>query len=698
MKEEVLKSLGIELTEINDEVKAYKILIDSLAYIINTAGIKPNIESIVELLDKIGIRIDKSVVQDIVSDVRTRIYKTSYNIIKTYQYEVSRLLSLEMRKKLAAYYTGPLGTKIMSCLVRKFIDKTGKSSIVIADPFMGSATTLTEAIRNLDIHRIKRVWGVEKHPLACLVAYASLLGTANGMSNIIDVKCGDAFKIIWGSNATLNKFFKGGNTYSADVILTNPPFTRWEGLDKSYREFLKRMIDLMGYSRFLIRKQVNLQAISLFLIDTVLNKGGLLVTVLPASTFYTIYGQGVKTLLRKKYHVAAIIQKVTSTFSIDCGFKEVILVAMKHYKRHGKTAFVTIKDEKSLNVSGLAESILRISSDQEVHGCKVGLIDLHRLPYILDINWLLLFEEGKIRQLVVNTIIDRLNEGILTLWKDALGERSIVRGIEMYGPDFFLLPNKYWVIKKTYKDRVVVQNVHTKEELEIDMEYLIPALRRPGLYVNRIVIQPDHYFISIPPKDLEYFPEDIRRYIEWGIKAGTAFPAIRSFGKYWYSHVYRQIRTKKPFGYLFLPDKVDATFRNRGVFAFISFEKTTATKNFYILVSNNRYAPLLALWFNSSLFLLLFIYGSRKISETWTRFLENDYLNIPIPNLRIAENHLEEALSLINSLKNLTLPPLKYQLYKDYRYEIDELIARILRLHDPKVFVEKLHDLLTEVL
>ncbi len=698
MKERVLKSLGIELAEISDRAKAYRILIDSLAYIISITGTKLSVDGVIELLDRIGIRVDKNSVQDLVPYITPRVGKVTYNVIKLYQYEVPRLLSSETRKRLAAYYTGPLGTKIMSSLTRKFIEKTGKSSITIADPFMGSATTLTEAIKSLGIHRIKRVWGIEKHPLACIVAYASLLGVTNGMNSIIDVKCGDSFKIIWGSSVTLDKFFRKGNVHNADVILTNPPFTRWEGLDRDYREFLKRIINAMGYSKFLVRRQVNLQAISLFLMDTILNEGGLLIAVLPASTFYTIYGQGVKTLLREKYYIPAIIQKVTSTFSIDCGFKEVILVAVKQRKYHGKTAFITLEDEEHLNISSLAENIMRVRSDHGVHGYKVSLIDLHKLPYILDVNWLLLFEESKIKQLVVNTIVDRLNEGILILWKDALGKKSIVRGIEMYGPDFFLLPNKYWIIKKTLEDRVIIQNIHTGEELEIDIRYLVLALRRPGLYANRIVVQPDYYFVSIPPKDLEHLPKDIRSYIEWGIKAGTASPAIRSFGRYWYSHVYRQIQTKKPFGYLFLPDKVDATFKNRGVFASISFEKITATKNFYILVNDNRYAPILALWFNSSLFLLLFIYGSRKISETWTRFLENDYLNMPIPNLRIAEDYLEEALSLIDSLKSLTLPPLRHQLYKDYRYEIDELIARILRLHDPRSFVEKLHELLIEVL
>lgn len=697
VRERVLRSFGIEPAEVSDRDRAYKMLIDSLAYIVNATGIRLSAEGMRELLGRIGIEIDENTAESIIHDIRAEMGRVSYGSIELYRYEVPRLLSLGVRKRLAAYYTGSLGARIMGSLARWFVEKTGRNDIVVADPFMGTAITLAEAIRSLGIHRVKRVWGVEKHPLACIVAYASLLGVSRGVDNAIDVKCGDSFKIIWGSTTSLDRSLRGGNTYRADVVLTNPPFTRWEMLGGDYRGFLMEMAAIKGYSRFIYRRQVNLQALSFFLIDTVLSEGGLLAAILPASTFYTIYGQGVKSLLRERYRVAAMIQKAKPSFSIDCGFKEVILVAMKCCE-HSRTAFITIEDEEILNISALVDNVLRESPGNGEHGYRINLVDLYRLPHILDMNWLLLFEEGAVRRLVIDTILNGFNQGVLAIWRDVLGRQSMVRGVEMYGPDFFLLPNRYWAVEKACRDRVVVRNMHTGEELEIDMEYLIPSLRKPGLYLDKLVVKPDHYLISIPPKDLENLPRDIRRYIEWGVEASTALLAIRSFGRYWYSHIYRQVQSKNPFGYLFLPDKVDASFRNRGVFALTSLDRTTATKNFYIMVGNSRYAPLLALWFNSSLFLLLFIYGSRKISETWTRFLENDYLNMPIPNPETAGDYMEEASSIINSLSNITFPPLKHQLYKDYRREIDELIAKTLRLHDPRGFVEKLHDLLAETL
>ncbi|WP_156769845.1 hypothetical protein [Caldivirga maquilingensis] len=47
---------------------------------------------------------------------------------------------------------------------------------------------------------------------------------------------------------------------------------------------------------------------------------------------------------------------------------------------------------------------------------------------------------------------------------------------------------------------------------------------------------------------------------------------MNAHGKYWYSHVYRQVMIKRPFGRVFILDKVDLLFRNR------VFSQTTSVK------------------------------------------------------------------------------------------------------------------------
>ena len=83
-----------------------------------------------------------------------------------------------------------------------------------------------------------------------------------------------------------------------------------------------------------------------------------------------------------------------------------------------------------------------------------------------------------------------------------------------------------------------------------------------------------------------------------------------------------------------------------------------------LLHSKNK-NPLIAAWYNSNLMRLFLKVFSRRISEKWTRFLEEDYLAIPIPtettektdlkNIdKTIENYLCKDEKCINILRDLT--------------------------------------------
>jgi len=50
--------------------------------------------------------------------------------------------------------------------------------------------------------------------------------------------------------------------------------------------------------------------------------------------------------------------------------------------------------------------------------------------------------------------------------------------------------------------------------------------------------------LSLPPIEYNELNKDLRSYIEWGVNSESALPAIKSYGKFWYSHVYKQMLTK----------------------------------------------------------------------------------------------------------------------------------------------------------
>ena len=260
-----------------------------------------------------------------------------------------------------------------------------------------------------------------------------------------------------------------------------------------------------------------------------------------------------------------------------------------------------------------------------------------------------MFGDAGLRRLIVRIFKQGLRAGTLSYWRDVLDRDSIVRGIEMYGPEFFFIPNKYWRIAEKKETCFEIENLANGERLCLPRDFLVATLRRPSLYRDSIKVRVNSYMLAIPPVDASELSRDLQAYIRWGVESRAAEPALKAYGARWYSHVYKQIVVKKPFGRVFIPDKVDLLFRRRGVFANYTEKVTAASKNFYIVKGNDKaVAKILTAWFNSTIFIsVLFLLGKR-ISETWTRLLENDYLELPLINLKALDSGSAENLSLIH--------------------------------------------------
>lgn len=609
------------------------------------------------------------------------------------QIKVQRLISPIQRKKLAAYYTKPIGLKLMIHMLSEYA-KTHGRPVILSDPFLGSGLTLSETMKELPHLDIRKVWGIEPHILPALVAYAAILYTLKGEYDKVSIIVGDAFKIahkkllssIYSPNQSQNALPK------ADVILTNPPFTRWEILDKNYRTFLTKLIYAIGYDKFVKRKQQNLQLISLFLMDYFLEKNGLLISVLPASTFYTLYGEAAKTMLRDKYCIHALVELGPEpSFSIDSGFKEVILVASKR-QAIVETAFATLEVDDEAKIEQLA-SVLR---GNKLENNWTNWVDVRNVQSLWDMNWLTLFGKNQLREQLSRVFTIAIRNKVVDVWKNAFHEKRIVRGVEMYGPDFFFIPNRYWRLVGEDGKKIIIGGSGLEEKIEIRKEFLVPALRKPELYVNSIIPNLEHYFLSIPPKPRSELPSEIVKYMEWGEKSSSAKPAIRAFGKYWYSHVHKQIKVKKPFGRIFLPDKIDPSFIRRSVFACYSDDHFTASKNFYIATFDNKLKDkAISAWFNGTPFVAYFIVASRKISERWTRFLEEDYLRMPVINVDLLnEEALTKVERCLDNMAGRKLPPLPLQLEEGYRSELDETLLDIMGVNDPRNTREQLYSTL----
>jgi hypothetical protein len=505
------------------------------------------------------------------------------------QYKIQNLVD---RKMTSSYYTNSDGISV----IRSFLNKIpNKKEIVLMDPFMGSGVLLSSVN---DIVKPSKIIGIEINKKPCELGRKIL----SSIYNNVEVMCGDAFKIAW--------------KYKADIIISNPPFVRWHLINN--RNKLLQSIISHGYGNFISRKDPGLHILSLFLIDSILKEGGYALLVLPASIFYTNQGSGIKKFLKYKYDILSITENLKSpSFSSGSGFKELIIF---------------LKKKKSFELKDIQTSIYQYNKSL----IKVYDVNLTKLPKFLDRNWLSLFNYDKAKKLV--EMIDKaLDTGLLRYLK----KNEIIRGVEIYGSDFFFIPNKSWSIVNENENYISIKNKELI--LKIPKRYLIKCIRKPEYYNNNIIIH-DPKFYAIAIKDSP--KGDLIKYIEWGKKQNI--PALK-FGANWYQHIWKQLQSKNPYGHIFIHDKLDLT--KHKIIANYSEKPLCASKNFYIIKENN---PLIVAWLNSTIMQDILKIFSKRISNNWTRLLEEDYFEIPMPS-KIKNVDLNNIQNMEKAIKSLIL-------------------------------------------
>ena len=500
------------------------------------------------------------------------------------QYEVQRLVD---REATSSYYTSPDGVEVVRALLSQLPEQS-RQGVVLADPFMGSGVLLTAVD---DLVRPSKVVGFEINEAPCNLGRRLVAEAYPGAE--VDVRCGDAFELGWRLRG------------SVDLVVTNPPFVRWLRLPKSYREGLLERFEAAGYGPYISRRDPGLHILGLLLVDRMLRDGGVAVSVLPASTFYTEQGEGLKRFLKLRYDVAAIVENGRApSFSDGSGFKELI---------------VLLRKRRPFEPPSGSTAVYRYAGSLE----RLYDVSLRGLPRLLDRNWLSLFKPGAVE------LARALEEGVKSGRLRYLRRGEVVRGVEMYGPDFFFLPNRYWSVARESDGAVVLSNVGSGDEVELPKKYLVPCLRRPGDYRSPVVEDPGYYALAVPPG--VRLEGGLRAYVEWGLRSGAAAPAVKAFGSGWLSHIWRQLRAKEPFGHVFIRDKLDLA--RDDVVAYYSPRPLCATKDFYVIRGGGRE---LAEWYNSETFRAVLAAFGRDISSTWTRFVESDLLAVPVPSPRAA--------------------------------------------------------------
>ncbi|MFX0199030.1 MAG: hypothetical protein ACFFCW_23150, partial [Candidatus Hodarchaeota archaeon] len=355
-------------------------------------------------------------------------------------------------------------------------------------------------------------------------------------------------------------------------------------------------------------------------------------------------------------------------FSEGSDLKEILLIADKLKPIPTmKTMFVTINTPLTTNnIHDITEG-LHTNSKLGLP-IKVQMIQQQKLEF--DWNWIRFLEIGALQTLTTKL---RQTERIKSAHDLNL---RIIRGFEMYGPEFFFIPNQYWEIVERTKDSIIVKHKETNKSFEFSTNWLIRSLRKPGLYRSRITPIIDHFALRISKKQ---DPTLLEPYIS--VNPNTWEVAAQRFGPDWITHIHTQLESKNPYGHLFIVDKFGIT--TTGVIAHFTDECLTASKNFYVIDCPIDEAKLLAAWLNSTIFILLFLASRREIGGAYGRLQIIDYQNEPlfIDPISIDPVVSENIKYLFDTFRYQPLPPLKEQLSLKPRKDLDLLFLEALGFH-----------------
>jgi len=571
---------------------------------------------------------------------------------------LQKSLDFDDRKKLAANYTNVGSASILISM----IESLNPSSVV--DPCCGSGRLITSFLNQFDSsNEFPRIRINDIMPSAVLIAYCRIilkLSELNQDLHLLEATIGDAFEVFFNNHKNLTAKFR---TY--DLVMMNPPFTRSHRISLEQRKKLQSLEKRYHHS---IGGQIGLHVYSVFLADMLVNNNGILALILPAATILSNYSKGIHDLLLRNYRIEIIGSSLSDkSYSEDSNLREIFIIAKRRK---------IVSENETVKFLNIAESNMR----NQYHISSSQVISVKKLEK--EWNWTLYLQDPKL--LKIRDIIHK--SGLIENGKNL--KLDIVRGVEMYGPDFFFIPNRVWKMIVEKQNIVVIKS--EKTVVEIPKKFLVRSLRKPSKYIHYITPDVSDFALSIPNADLtsQKWLKDYLGVTEW-----YALAAKRRFGSKWVSHIYQQMQAKHPWGYLFFIDKFGIS--STSVLGHYFENKISCSKNFYLLRNyNSIQAKLLAAWLNSTFFIILFLCIRREIGGSYGRLQIIDYMREPLflDFSKCSQIVKDIIIKEFDKLRNLKLPPIPLQIRSRRKRSLDLAIAQGLQIH-PEVAETLLEDM-----
>ncbi len=632
---------------------------------IDMFGLLPKSKNVIKAINDVILKIQGLKIEKKKSDFIGKIFHS--------------MIPTEIRKSLAAYYTGSGPAKLLALLaIKKETDK-------VCDLACGSGTLLVESYHVLyDLYRGKYPdWTDEKiHKKIIetqiygndITLFASHLAAMNLASQYLD---GELTKInitsIDGlqitprhSFATIIDFVKFTEVDtvnmdgtirsivypSVDCVIMNPPFSRQKGmhvellnnLQKTILQWFPEKKDRKKY----IDNKMGLHGYFLIHADHMLKKGGRIAMVLPASTFSTDYSSKLLEFLQDNVYAIEYVMEILSkrsAFSEDASFKEYMVIFRKGYlKNSSNTKIVSLlKEFKLEQVNDIFNCLAKNEDSNKMTVKTVKTHDLYN-----SVKWTTFF--GK------KGDFSYLDSNKLESYKNNLSDLVINGGYNGAYSDFLMLPNREWSIKRINETTFLLNHITLPEgdaqrSCHIPSKYLVQAIRKSG-DANSFTTKPNCYVLNLPyqlPKILLDFQ---RKYIYWSEnqldakwkedkkKGHKRVPIVKRLTKKrnkkgelvidktpWFSHAHKNGCNEKK-GKLIYCKK--GRPMNRRSFSPLAENTVTINHGFGYIVKSKS-PRFYASWMNSALFLNSIFSNHRIISLGYYEMMVSDFDSVKFP-------------------------------------------------------------------
>ena len=583
------------------------------------------IENLIKILKKSNI-IESKLTKKVIEEVFQKdIPKISYD-------DIIKILPKSIQKKFAIYYTKTDVSLFIAEILKQFEFES------VFDPACGNGRLLDSVSNNK-----RNLFGTDLFSIKFFDSYEHKI-----IENIDFLRINEKGK--YKKKPIINQKF--------DLIIMNPPYTRFSNLNENYRKSVLTQIKINSMP------QMGLHGYFLIHSNNFLKTNGLLVAVLPASVLFSRNAHELRSFLLNNFSLKYIISYSNDdSFSDDSSFKEIILIAEKNTSNFS-CSFVSIP--KKIDQTNYLEIVSSITNEKTTNDLVLSKISKDKLSN--SSNWSYFFGNSEEHMKKQKTS---------KIKKFKSMNFDIRRGTESFGPEFFYLPNKHWKIKTHTKHYVTIFNSNSNLTLDIPNEFLIPGIIRTKHNTKKITIENHDFFVSIPPLTLDKLPKSIQKYINWGSTLDLAIMKhLYSKNNPWYSFLFSQLQRKSFYGNLLLIRKL--RFNTMSVIAHYNPKNLPASKAFYIIQCPKQYEKIIAAWMNSTQFLNNMKKFRRRISDNWGELMISDILELDCINpSQINEKLSDNIESIFDGLSLKELPTILEQQNNSIKNPLDDVISKL---------------------